>query len=211
MGLDIVSERIKLAVLISGDGSNLQALIDACAHADYPAEIAVVISNKPDAGGLKRARDAGIVTHTINHREHDGREGFDRALVEALAPYDVDLVCLAGFMRILTPVFISAFEGRIVNTHPSLLPKFGGEGMYGMHVHQAVVDAGEQSSGCTIHYVINDVDRGEIILQKEVAVEPNDTAKTLAKRVLTQEHIAYVQAVGMIAEKILKRPSVGVE
>jgi len=195
--------KIKLAVLISGSGSNLQALIDACNDPSYPAEIAVVISNKASAHGLKRAQDAGIQTQTINHREHDGREGFDRALVSALAPYNVDLVCLAGFMRILTPVFINSFEGRILNTHPSLLPRHGGEGMYGMHVHEAVIAAGDSKSGCTIHKVIVDVDRGPIVLQKEVSVEPDDTAEDLAARVLAQEHVAYPEAVGMIAREIL--------
>ena len=197
---------IKLGILISGDGSNLQALIDACDNHDFPAEIAVAISNKKDAYGLKRAKDAGIATRVINHRDHDGREGFDAELVKSLNEYGVDLVCLAGFMRILTPVFIQAFEGRILNTHPSLLPKFGGEGMYGMHVHEAVIAAGETSSGCTIHHVIQDVDRGEIVLQKEVAVHADDTPQTLSQRVLEQEHTAYVHAVQHFAENILKRP-----
>ncbi|NCT41555.1 MAG: phosphoribosylglycinamide formyltransferase [Alphaproteobacteria bacterium] len=195
--------RVKLAVLISGDGSNLQALIDACDDADYPAQIAVVISNKADARGLKRAQDAGIATHIINHREHDGREGFDRALVDTLQSHHVDLICLAGFMRILTPVFIDAFQGRILNTHPSLLPRHGGEGMYGMHVHAAVIAAGDTVSGCTIHHVITDVDRGAVILQKQVDVHADDNAETLAKRVLAQEHIAYPEAVRIMAQNLL--------
>ena len=197
------ASKIKLAVLISGSGSNLQALIKACNDPSYPAEIAVVISNKDNARGLKRATDAGIPTHVINHLDHDGREGFDAALVETLAPYGVDLICLAGFMRILTPVFIEAFEGRILNTHPSLLPRHGGEGMYGMHVHEAVIQAGDKESGCTIHKVIVDVDRGPVVLQKQVSVESGDTAENLAARVLAQEHIAYVEAVRMIANEIL--------
>lgn len=196
-------DRIKLAVLVSGSGSNLQALIDACAADDYPAEIAVVISNKADAYGLERAKKAGIPTHAINHREHDGREGFDAALVETIQQYDVDLVCLAGFMRILTPVFIDAFEGRILNTHPSLLPKHGGRGMYGEHVHAAVLAAGDKTSGCSIHEVIVDVDQGPIVVQKTVPVEDGDTVERLAARVLEQEHIAYPEAVRIKAEKIL--------
>jgi len=202
-----MTQKIKLAVLVSGSGSNLQALIDACAQDHYPAEIAVVISNKAKAFGLERAQKAGIPTHIINHREHEGREGFDAALVETIQSYDVDLVCLAGFMRILTPVFISAFEGRILNTHPSLLPKHGGAGMYGMHVHEAVIAAGDRTSGCTIHEVIVDVDRGPIILQKSVDVKEDDTPDTLAKRVLAQEHIAYREAVKMLAEKLLNSSS----
>ena len=197
------ANKIKLAVLVSGSGSNLQALIDACAQDDFPAEIAVVISNKPDAYGLERAKNAEIPTHVINHREHDGREGFDTALVEAIKSYNVDLVCLAGFMRILTPIFIDAFEGRILNTHPSLLPRHGGEGMYGEHVHAAVLKAGDKTSGCTIHKVIVDVDRGPIVLQKEVPVHDGDTVQDLASRVLEQEHVAYPEAVGMIAKEIL--------
>ena len=196
-------KKIKLAVLISGSGSNLQALIDACKDADYPAEIAVVISNKANANGLARAQKAGIQTHIISHRNYDGRQEFDAALIEALKPYSPDLICLAGFMRILSDDFINSFEGRILNTHPSLLPKHGGEGMYGMHVHRAAIDAGDNISGCTIHHVISEVDRGPVILQKQVPVMADDTAETLAARVIEQEHIAYVDAVKMVAEKIL--------
>ena len=198
------AKAIKVAVLISGDGSNLQALIDACQSDDFPAEIVVVVSNKANAYGLERAKQAGIPTHFVNHRKHDGREAFDAALVDVLQDYDVDLICLAGFMRILTPVFIDAFAGRILNTHPSLLPKFGGEGMFGMHVHEAVINARETKSGCTIHEVITDVDRGAIVLQKTVDVQKDDSAADLAQRVLEQEHIAYPEAVRIRAEKLLK-------
>ena len=194
---------IKIAVLISGDGSNLQALIDACKNPEYPADIAVVISNKAEAKGLKRAQTADIETHIISHQDHDGRDAFDAALIEKLRQYDVDLICLAGFMRILTPLFIKAFNGRILNTHPSLLPLHGGEGMYGMNVHKAVLAAGDETSGCTIHKVIEDVDRGPIVLQTEVPVQADDKAEDLAARVLEQEHIAYPEAVRMIAEEIL--------
>ncbi len=196
--------KIKLAVLISGSGSNLQALIDACENPDFPAEIAVVVSNKANVYGLERAQKAEIPHHVIHHRNYDGREEFDRALVDLLKSYEIDLVCLAGFMRILTPVFINAFEDRILNTHPSLLPKHGGEGMYGEHVHKAVIESGDNKSGCTIHKVITDVDRGPVILQKDVPVLEGDTPESLAARVLEQEHIAYPEAVGMIAREILK-------
>ncbi|MGH1397973.1 MAG: phosphoribosylglycinamide formyltransferase [Alphaproteobacteria bacterium] len=198
-----MTQKIKIAVLISGGGSNLKALIDASKAGDYPAEIVCVASNRPDAGGLRHAEDAGIPAHIVNHKEYDGREAFDEALIEVLAPYGVGLVCLAGFMRILTPRFIDAYEGRILNTHPSLLPKFGGEGMYGMHVHSAVIDAGESVSGVTIHKVISEVDRGEIVLQREVRVEDKDTPDALAARVLREEHIGYPLAVKAIAEKML--------
>lgn len=197
------ANKIQIAVLISGDGSNLQALIDACAADDYPAEIAVVISNKANAYGLERAAHAGIPTHVINHRDHNGREEFDAALIDALTPFDVHLVCLAGFMRILTPVFINAFEGRLLNTHPSLLPKHGGEGMYGEHVHKAVLAAGDKETGCSIHEVIVDVDQGSVVLQRSVTIQDNETVTSLAARVLEQEHIAYPEAVRLIAQKIL--------
>lgn len=195
--------KIKLAVLISGSGSNLQALIDACTADDYPAEIAVVVSNRPNAYGLERAGKAGIQTRVIDHKNYDGRSAFDTALLEALAPHEVDLICLAGFMRILTPVFIHAYEGRILNTHPALLPKHGGKGMYGEHVHGAVLAAGDETSGVSIHYVIPEVDQGEVILQRNVDVARDDTAETLAAKVLGQEHIAYPEAVRMVAEKML--------
>lgn len=197
--------QLKLAVFISGGGSNLQALIDACAHDDFPAHIAIVISNKADAYGLERAKHAGIQTKTINHKDYEGRAEFDAALHDTLQGYDIDLICLAGFMRILTPTFIAKWQGRILNTHPSLLPKFGGEGMYGHHVHKAVLEAGETESGSTIHFVIPEVDKGEILIQKRVPVLPEDTIDTLAARVLEQEHIAYPEAVQKIASQKLPR------
>lgn len=194
--------KIKLAVLISGSGSNLQALIDACATPDYPAEIAIVISNRPDAYGLERAAKAGIPTKVIDHTQYDGRKAFDTAL-HAVIPNDIDLICLAGFMRILTADFISKWEGKIINTHPALLPKHGGKGMYGEHVHKAVIAAGDTESGCSIHYVIPEVDQGPVILQKSVPVSKEDTPEDVAAKVLKQEHIAYPEAVRLIAEKVL--------
>jgi len=196
-------ETLKIAVLISGGGSNLRALIEACEASDFPAEIVCVISNRPDAKGLEHAKHANIPAHVVDHKEFSDRAAFDGALLDALKPYAPDLVCLAGFMRILTPLFIDAYAGRILNTHPSLLPKFGGEGMYGIHVHTAVIAAGEQQSGVTIHQVISDVDRGEIVMQRAVSVAPDDTPQSLAKRVLVEEHKAYPEAVRMMAEKML--------
>lgn len=196
-------DTIKLAVLISGSGSNLQALIDACAAADYPAEIAVVISNRPGAYGLERAQKAGIDALIVDHKGFEGRVAFDSALLETLKPYGVDLICLAGFMRILTPEFIGQWENRILNTHPALLPKHGGKGMYGAHVHAAVLKAGDTQSGVSIHYVIPAVDQGEVIVQRSVEVSYCDTIETLAERVLEQEHIAYPIAVRIVAEKLL--------
>ncbi len=191
---------LKLAVFISGSGSNLQALIDACAAPDYPAQIEVVISNRPDAFGLERAKAAGIETAVVDHKDFGSRAEFEAAISLELEGRGIDLICLAGFMRILTADFIAQWPKKIINTHPSLLPKFGGAGMYGEHVHRAVIDAGEKISGCSIHFVIPEVDQGPVILQKTVKVLDNDTPETLAGRVIEQEHIAYPEAVYKIAQ-----------
>lgn len=196
------SGKMKLAVLISGSGSNLQAIIDACTDDNFPAQIEVVISNVPDAYGLTRAKKAGIPAVIIDHKQFPDRPAFEDALQSALDAHDIDLICLAGFMRILTSSFIARWPRKIINTHPALLPKFGGEGMYGAHVHRAVLEANEKESGPTIHYVIPEVDKGEIITQTRVTVEGDDTSDTLAKRVLEQEHILYPKAIKLIAEKM---------
>lgn len=190
--------KLDLAVLISGRGSNLQSLIDACADPDFPARIAVVLSNKAEAYGLERARQAGLPALVVSHKEFDSREAFEQAMIDALSPYPVDLVCQAGFMRILTPLFIAHFNGRLINIHPSLLPKFKG-----LHTHERAIEAGELQSGCTIHYVSEGVDEGEIILQRSVPVLAGDTADSLAARVLEQEHIAYPEAIKLLAQKLL--------
>ena len=187
--------KLKLAVLISGRGSNLQALIDACARADYPARIALAISNVAGAGGLARAEAAGIPTATIPHREFETREAFEAEITAALRRAGVELVCLAGFMRLLTPGFVEDWRDRLINIHPSLLPDYKG-----LHVHERVIEAGEDFSGCTVHYVRPDMDSGPIIKQAKVAVEADDNADTLAARVLEQEHIIYPEAVRLIAE-----------
>jgi phosphoribosylglycinamide formyltransferase-1 len=182
-------------VLISGRGSNLQSLIDACTDPAYPAEIALVISNVPGAQGLARAERAGIPTQTIDHKAFDGREAFERAVDEALRGAKTDLVCLAGFMRILTGDFLKARPGRVINIHPSLLPAFKG-----VHVHVQALAAGVRFSGCTVHVVVPEMDAGPIIAQACVPVHPDDTAETLAARVLAEEHRLYPLAVRMIAE-----------
>ena len=196
--------KLKLAVLISGSGSNLQAILDACAHDDYPAEVMCVISNRPDAYGLERAKNAGIPGHVVDHKDYGSRADFESALQNTLKPYEIDLICLAGFMRILTADFINHWDNKILNTHPSLLPKFGGEGMYGEHVHAAVLEAGEKESGATIHFVIPEVDKGPIVTQRSVAVLDGDTVESLAKRVIEQEHIAYPEAIAKIARERLE-------
>jgi phosphoribosylglycinamide formyltransferase-1 len=191
---------LNLAVLISGSGSNLQALIDACAQEDYPADIKIVIANRPDAYGLERAKAAGIKAICIDHKNYTNRIEFEKEIQKELTKQEIDLICLAGFMRILTAEFIAQWPNKIINTHPALLPKFGGEGMFGENVHRAVLEAGEQESGASIHYVIPAVDQGELILQKTVPVLEGDTVDTLSARVIAQEHIAYPEAVRLIAE-----------
>jgi phosphoribosylglycinamide formyltransferase-1 len=196
------SRKLKLAVLISGSGSNLQAIIDACATPDFPAIIEVVISNVPDAYGLERASHAAIPRVVVDHRNFENRTSFEDALQDELGRYEIDLICLAGFMRILTADFVNAWPKKIINTHPSLLPRHGGKGMFGHHVHEAVLAAGEKTSGCSIHYVIPDVDQGPVILQKTVPVEATDTPEILATRVLQEEHKAYPEAIRLLAAQI---------
>ncbi len=192
-------DKIGLAVLISGRGSNLQSLIDASKSPDYPAEIRLVLCNIPNVYGIERARQAGIPVSVIPHKDFATREDFEHAMLNAMKDYDIDLVCQAGFMRILTPVFISVWGRRLINIHPSLLPKFKG-----LHTHKRAIEAGETEAGCTIHYVTEGVDEGEIILQRRVPVLPGDTPESLAERVLEQEHLAYPEAVRLLANDILK-------
>lgn len=185
---------INLAVLISGRGSNLQSIIDACAHEDYPARISVVISNEPDVMGLQRAKDAGLPTEVIPHKSYPSRREFEAALSETLAKHPVDLICLAGFMRVLTPDFVSKWEGKILNIHPSLLPAYPG-----LHVHERVLHSDDKESGCTVHFVTPGLDEGPTLVQKRVPVLQDDTPDTLAARVLDQEHLAYPEAIRLIA------------
>ncbi|HEY4264365.1 MAG TPA: phosphoribosylglycinamide formyltransferase [Micropepsaceae bacterium] len=189
--------RLRIAVLISGRGSNLKALIDACAARDYPAEIVAVISNVADAGGLKFASDAHIPTVVISHKAFASREAFDTAMDKRLRDAGVELICLAGFMRILSDGFIRAWQGRLINIHPSLLPAFKGT-----NVHERVLATGEKMSGCTVHYVIPELDSGPAILQSSVPVQLEDTPETLAARVLEAEHMLYPQAVKIVAGSI---------
>jgi len=183
-----------LGVLISGRGSNLKAIIDAIADRRLDATIAVVISNRNDAGGLQHARQAGIETLVLSHTAYASREDYDRALVDALEQRGVTLVCLAGFMRLLSPLFVDAFPNRILNIHPSLLPKYRG-----LHPQQQALDDGATESGATVHIANKDLDAGPIVMQEAVAVLAGDTADTLAARILAVEHQLYPRAI----EKLL--------
>ena len=187
---------MRIGVLISGRGSNLQALIDAGRDPAFPARIATVISNEPGAAGLARAGAAGISTATINHRDFPNRAAFEEALNAALAAAGVELVCLAGFMRLFTEDFVRRWWDRLINIHPSLLPAFRG-----LHVHEAVLAYGARFSGCTVHYVRPAMDDGPIIAQAAVPVLADDDADRLAARILVEEHRIYPLAVRLIAER----------
>ncbi len=194
MSADDRERRKRLGVLISGRGSNLAALIEACKASDYPADIALVISNRPEAPGLHYAESAGIPTQVIDHKRFAGRADFDRALNDALSSSGVELVCNAGFMRLLTPGFVESWRDRHLNIHPSLLPAFRG-----LETHQRAIDAGVRISGCTVHFVRAQMDDGPIIAQAGVPVLPDDDADTLAARVLRAEHRLYPWAVRLVA------------
>lgn len=188
-------ERTRTAVLISGRGSNLKSLIDACAAKDFPAEIVLVISNVESAGGLAFARGANIKTLVIPHKPFPSREAFDAEIDAALRAADVALVCEAGFMRIHSEWFVTRWEGRILNIHPSLLPKFAG-----VRVHEQVLAAGETESGATVHFMTPELDAGPIVAQARVPVLPGDTVETLSARVLEAEHKLYPEALRLVAK-----------
>lgn len=188
---------LKVGVLISGRGSNLQALLDACATPGFPAQIVAVLSNKADAFGLERAKKAGVPTAVLSHKDYPDRESFDRAMDARLREMGVEFVCLAGFMRLLSPWFVDQWPERMINIHPSLLPLFKGA-----HSHRDALAAGATVHGCTVHYVTAEMDAGPIIAQASVPVLPGDTEETLSARVLEQEHKIYPQALREIALKI---------
>jgi phosphoribosylglycinamide formyltransferase-1 len=188
-----------VVVLISGSGSNLQALIDSVAHDGNPARIAAVICNRADAYGLERAKLAGIDTELLDHKQFDGREAFDAALIQAIDAHQPDLVVLAGFMRILTPGFVQHYAGRLLNIHPSLLPKHKG-----LHTHQRAIEAGDSEHGCSVHFVTEELDGGPLVVQAVLPVMADDTAESLARRVHQQEHQIYPLAVRWFAEGRLR-------
>lgn len=188
--------RKRVAVLISGRGSNMAALIEAAMQQDYPAEIALVLSNRPDAGGLVTARDNGIATEVVDHTQFGkDRVAFDAAMQAVLLKHRIDLVCLAGFMRLLSPGFVGQWQNRMLNIHPALLPAFKG-----LDTHRRALDAGAQVHGATVHFVVPEMDAGPIVMQGAVAVRDDDTEESLAARVLTVEHRIYPEALRLVAE-----------
>ncbi|NQD92260.1 phosphoribosylglycinamide formyltransferase [Pseudomonas sp. CrR25] len=194
-----MSPACNVVVLISGSGSNLQALIDGCAVGESPAQISAVISNRADAYGLQRARQADIATAVLDHKQFDGREAFDAALIAAIDRHRPDLVVLAGFMRILTPGFVRHYAGRLLNIHPSLLPKHKG-----LHTHQRALEAGDTEHGCSVHFVTEELDGGPLVVQAVVPVQSHDSPDSLAQRVHAQEHRIYPLAVRWFAEGRLR-------
>lgn len=191
----------KVSVLASGGGSNLQALIDGMRDGSLPVEIVRVISNVPNAYALERAAKYGIATALISHKDYSDGQAFSAAVLEELLKAETDIVCLAGFLRILSAEVPLAFPQRMLNIHPALLPAFGGKGMYGHHVHQAVLASGAQFSGATVHFVTEETDVGPIVIQRTVPVLPDDDEDALAQRVLGVEHEIYPLAVHWVAEE----------
>ncbi|MHA7970590.1 phosphoribosylglycinamide formyltransferase [Rhizobium sp. CAU 1783] len=191
----MTTARKRVVVFISGGGSNMVALADACAAPGFPAEIVAVISDKATAGGLARAAERGIATHVFERRSYTGKAEHEAAILDALDALSPDIICLAGYMRLLSGEFIKRHEGRILNIHPSLLPLFPG-----LHTHQRAIDAGMMIAGCTVHFVTEGMDEGPIVAQSVVPIVPGDTADSLAARVLTVEHRTYPQALRLLAE-----------
>ncbi len=184
---------LKLAIFISGRGSNMLSILKACDEPDYPAQVSLVFSNRPDAAGLKIAQENGIPIEIIDHKGFT-REEFEEQISARLENYEIDLIALAGFMRVLSADFVKKWPNRIINIHPSLLPEYKG-----LHPHERAIRDGKPESGCTVHYVTPDLDSGPIIGQKRVPILPNDTPDTLAARILKQEHILYPEVIKLIA------------
>lgn len=176
----------RLVVLVSGSGTNLQAILDAIRNGELDAEVALVLSNRPGVAGLARAEAAGIPTCVINHRDYADRDQFDQAMIAAIDPCQPDTVVLAGFMRILTPAFVQHYQGRLLNIHPSLLPRYPG-----LNTHQRALEAGDREHGCSIHFVTDQLDGGPVIARAIVPIESNDSAESLSNRVQTREHVLY--------------------
>jgi phosphoribosylglycinamide formyltransferase-1 len=190
-----MTQRIRTAVLISGRGSNMQALVRAAQDPAFPAEIALVLSNRPDAEGLAFAKQHGVATAVIDHKIYAGRDAFEGSMQAMLDVHRIELICLAGFMRLLTPQFVTHWQNRIINVHPALLPAFKG-----LHTHERALQDGVKIHGCTVHFVVPAMDEGPIIAQAAVPVRDDDTPDSLSKRVLEQEHKIYPLALQLVAE-----------
>lgn len=188
-----------MVVLISGNGSNLQAMIDAIKVGDLGAKICAVISNQASAHGLIRAQDAGIPTYVLSHAAYSDRDSYDRALMQVIEPYQPKLVILAGYMRILSDEFVNHYKERLLNIHPSLLPKYKG-----LNTHQRALDAGDKVHGASVHFVTSDLDAGPVVIQAKVPILPDDDAATLAKRVHSEEHIIYPLAIQWIVQRQIR-------
>lgn len=195
----------KIVVLISGSGSNFQAILDHCQQGSIDGQIVAVISNRDDAFGLKRAEMAGIPGHFINHKSFNGREDFDQALIEAIDAYQPDLVVLAGFMRILSADFVRHYMGRLFNIHPSLLPRYKG-----LNTHQRVLDAGDSEHGCTVHFVTEELDGGPLVIQAKITLQTSDTIESLQTKVHALEHQIYPLAVSWFCAERLEQSKDGV-
>lgn len=193
--------RLRLAILISGRGSNMEAILSAAQEANYPAEPVLVLANRPDAAGLETAQNAGISAVAVDHKPFGpDREAFERAMQVELERHQVEMIVLAGFMRILTPWFVNQWCGRMINIHPSLLPKYPG-----LKTHQRAIDAGDAEAGCSVHWVTEGVDAGDVIAQARVPIRADDTADSLATRVLGEEHQLYPRAAAIAARTILAK------
>ena len=186
-----------LGILISGRGSNMQAILDATRQGELDARVGIVVSNVASAPGLARAQEAGVPTTVIDHKAFSSREAFDRAVIDELQRREVDLVCLAGFMRLLSPLFVRAFPGRILNIHPSLLPSFPG-----LDAQRQALEHGVKVTGCTVHIVDEELDHGPIVLQTAVPVREDDTEETLSDRILAEEHRTYPRAIRLVLDRL---------
>jgi len=197
---------IKIAVLVSGNGTNLQSIIDACKSGDVPGKVVLVVSSNKEAYALERARKEGIESVAVEREKFDSDENYSKEIMKYIDEKDTDLICLAGFLKKLDKVLIDKYRNRIMNIHPALLPKYGGKGMYGLKVHAAVLESGDEYTGCTVHFVDEIYDHGPVILQEMIPVEKEDTPEVLAQKVLEIEHRLYPEAIklfesGEIAEK----------
>ncbi|MEE8577075.1 MAG: phosphoribosylglycinamide formyltransferase [candidate division Zixibacteria bacterium] len=200
-----MARKVKVAVFISGSGTNLQSLIDSCTDANFPTEITLVISSKKKAFGLERARNHSISAVVLRKKDFGTEQEYADEMLKTLKKHHIEIICLAGYLKLIPSSIVRYFENRILNIHPALLPKFGGAGMYGMKVHEAVIAARESESGPTVHIVDDIFDHGRIFMQRKVPVLPDDTPEVLQKRVLAVEHELYPEALEKLAKEITSK------